>query len=196
MFTLQEIPAREQGEELSSLPTVNGLCDTGSSTVVVDSIMLLSQQDEDILGGDNMMLSGDSPSTDLIELTRLIELETTTDPQLSSKTIIGSCNSSTSGSSSRDGSVWSEDEKEINSSTAPNDSSCSQLMMSNILDLNCNDENFSCFNESILFADEDELERVNVVHSGEGETLNFEPQKLETLIKRDPYHQIVSLHSL
>ena len=115
--------------------------------------------------------------SDLIELSRLIDL----DAQRNGADENGfSCGSTaTASTSSSSGSVWSSEEDErdqkLHSPSSASSSSSStassssatvphHLMASMLVDLNCNDENFSCFGESILFGcEEDELQNVEEV---------------------------------
>ena len=119
--------------------------------------------------------------SDLIELSRLIDL----DAQRNGADENGfSCGSTaTASTSSSSGSVWSSEEDErdqkLHSPSSASSSSSSSssstassssatvphhLMASMLVDLNCNDENFSCFGESILFGcEEDELQNVEEV---------------------------------
>ena len=119
--------------------------------------------------------------SDLVELSRLIDLDGPRDGTDESGFSCGS--TATASTSSSSGSVWSsEDDERDQKLHSPSSSSASSststttttspssatvphhLVASMLVDLNCNDENFSCFEESILFGcEEDELQNVEEV---------------------------------
>ena len=118
--------------------------------------------------------------SDLVELSRLIDLDAA--PRNGAEDNGFSCGSTSAAASttSSGGSVWSsEDDERDQKLHSPSSSSSSSsttstssstatvphhLMVSMLVDLNCNDENFSCFGESILFGcEEDELQNVEEV---------------------------------
>jgi uncharacterized Zn-finger protein len=133
----------------------------------------------DLLSRDAMLITGGGGccGSDLIELTRLIDLETNHPPQQHGLGSNLTSSTSSSGTISRDGSVWSssgaeDDERDNAAAASASEASGSSAtvahhLMSNLfVDLNCNDENFSCFNESILFGgEEDELQHVEEVQA-------------------------------